>query len=272
MIFKLYKYFIRLIFSFLLGSTILFAANEQLQQALEKLKLSYPDHIQAVFASYILWTDGTKMPIGNFDNNKTTAEKLENPSLVDQLTQPHYITGIPTENPQTDPGRVRHEPFFRKMYGNSLDEVQNNLISIRWMPKIFWQNTYTLKVTKINNFHEKIERISDDLEELVSRHPEYVEFLNRPGGTFCWRNIANTNRLSAHSFGMTIDINASLSHYWQWDLKKEKRPVDEESELTYRNIIPWEIIEIFEKHGLIWGGKWYHYDTMHFEYRPELIV
>jgi hypothetical protein len=28
---------------------------------------------------------------------------------------------------------------------------------------------------------------------------------------------------------------------------------------------------IFEKHGFIWGGKWYHYDTMHFEYRPELL-
>jgi hypothetical protein len=29
---------------------------------------------------------------------------------------------------------------------------------------------------------------------------------------------------------------------------------------------------VFEKHGFIWGGKWYHYDTMHFEYRPELLL
>ena len=32
-----------------------------------------------------------------------------------------------------------------------------------------------------------------------------------------------------------------------------------------------EIVRIFEKHGFIWGGKWHHYDTMHFEYRPELV-
>ena len=32
------------------------------------------------------------------------------------------------------------------------------------------------------------------------------------------------------------------------------------------------IPEIFEKHGFIWGGKWDHFDTMHFEYRPELCV
>jgi peptidoglycan L-alanyl-D-glutamate endopeptidase CwlK len=31
-------------------------------------------------------------------------------------------------------------------------------------------------------------------------------------------------------------------------------------------------VTIFENHGFIWGGKWYHFDTMHFEYRPELLV
>jgi hypothetical protein len=41
--------------------------------------------------------------------------------------------------------------------------------------------------------------------------------------------------------------------------------------LPYRNAIPLEIVRIFEKHGFIWGGAWYHYDTMHFEYRPELL-
>jgi len=28
---------------------------------------------------------------------------------------------------------------------------------------------------------------------------------------------------------------------------------------------------VFERHGFIWGGRWWHYDTMHFEYRPELL-
>jgi len=42
--------------------------------------------------------------------------------------------------------------------------------------------------------------------------------------------------------------------------------------LCHINEIPWEIVHIFEKHGFIWGGKWYHYDTMHFEYRPEMIA
>ena len=38
-----------------------------------------------------------------------------------------------------------------------------------------------------------------------------------------------------------------------------------------RNNYPQEIVELFEKHGFIWGGKWSHFDLMHFEYRPEMV-
>ena len=46
---------------------------------------------------------------------------------------------------------------------------------------------------------------------------------------------------------------------------------NENANIAYRNKYPHEIVEIFEKHGFIWGGRWYHYDTMHFEYRPEIL-
>jgi hypothetical protein len=36
--------------------------------------------------------------------------------------------------------------------------------------------------------------------------------------------------------------------------------------------VPGAIGEIFERHGFIWGAKWFHVDSMHFEYRPELIA
>ncbi len=70
-----------------------------------------------------------------------------------------------------------------------------------------------------------------------------------------------------HSFGMTIDINTTYSDYWQWACKC----TNEEASFIYKNRIPQTIVDIFEKYGFIWGGKWYHFDTMHFEYRPELI-
>jgi len=36
--------------------------------------------------------------------------------------------------------------------------------------------------------------------------------------------------------------------------------------------MPQAIVDIFERYGFIWDGKWYHYDTMRFEYRPELLA
>ena len=41
--------------------------------------------------------------------------------------------------------------------------------------------------------------------------------------------------------------------------------------MQYKNRFPRKLVDIFERHGFIWGGAWYHYDTMHFEFRPELL-
>jgi hypothetical protein len=35
---------------------------------------------------------------------------------------------------------------------------------------------------------------------------------------------------------------------------------------------PQSVIEAFERHGFVWGGKWSHFDTIHFEYRPEILA
>ena len=67
-----------------------------------------------------------------------------------------------------------------------------------------------------------------------------------------------------YGFGIAIDIAAAHSHYWL------RAKPGAGGHIAYKNEIPWEIVRIFEAHGFIWGGKWYHYDTMHFEYRPEL--
>jgi hypothetical protein len=57
------------------------------------------------------------------------------------------------------------------------------------------------------------------------------------------------------------DVNTEFADYWLWSPKGT----------GYRNRLPFEIVQIFEKYRFIWGGKWEHFDTMHFEYRPELL-
>ena len=69
-----------------------------------------------------------------------------------------------------------------------------------------------------------------------------------------------------HSFGAAIDLNTRYADYWIWAGGKPGRVPH------YNNKYPMKIVDAFERHGFIWGGRWYHYDTMHFEYRPELLA
>ena len=162
---------------------------------------------------------------------------------------------------KTDAGRVRNEPFFRKMYGNTKNEVKKNLVTVTWCPKLVNQQ---ILITTINGVDKKVALLSAEID----KNPDLKKYVTNIGGTFNWRTIAGSNRLSMHSFGMTIDINVSYSDYWQWQCKCS----DENKPLKYRNKIPEKLVKIFEKYGFIWGGNWIHFDTMHFEYRPELLI
>jgi hypothetical protein len=174
------------------------------------------------------------------------------------------LGGIPPRH--YNPGRFRYEPFFKAMYGSTEEEVRKHLVPVVWMPRVFaryGQTPDTLFVTTVNNVHKRFQALSDELELLS---PQYYPYLAKPAGTFAWRTIAGTERLSTHSFGMTLDLNLQYTDYWFWNRHKTA------TFIPYRNRIPAAIVHVFEKHGFIWGGRWYHYDTMHFEYRPELLL
>ena len=220
---------------------------------LKRLQEGYPEMIQNVSPNYISWRDGTQTPIrGRFaflegfaNLFRSAANKRESVSIKDLHCD-------------------SYEPFFKKMYGRSPADVKKNLVTIYWMPKVFGTR-YPLKVTTVNGVDKKIRRISAALEKLPRY---YFQYLVNPGGSFYWRNVASEKYLSSHSFGIAIDINSHRGNYWLWDWKKANRPA---RALTLHNNIPKRIVEIFEKEGFLWGGRWYFYDTMHFEYRPELF-
>jgi hypothetical protein len=235
--------------------------NNNIPAAAQKLIKAYPAFISSYTDNYLIFKDGTKLLWDDGIANKTDQQLLNNPDLKDMFKQA-YPKGtqksVPAKN--FDPGRIRNEAFFKKIYGDSKAVVEKNLVQITWCPKTIDQK---VMVTRINGVDKQLLKVSAELDE----HPELKKYLSNIGGTFNWRNIAGTHRLSLHSFGMTVDINTKYSDYWQWTC----HCTDENVRIYYKNKIPDIIIYTFEKYGFIWGGKWYHYDTMHFEYRPELI-
>jgi|SRR6185437_11457052 len=235
--------------------------TESIPPGAKKLMQCYPGFVTGFSDNHLILKDGSKILWDNGIKNKPFRTLLEKPDLKDMFTQT-YTTGTPKTPPAKDfdPGRIRDESFFMKMYGSTEKEVRKNLTEITWCPKLVGQK---ITVTKVNGVDKKLVQISKELDE----HPELKKYLTHIGGTLTWRNISGTDRPSMHSFGMTIDINTKYSDYWQWACKC----TNEDAVIEYKNRIPQIIVDIFEKHGFIWGGKWYHYDTMHFEYRPELL-
>jgi hypothetical protein len=109
--------------------------------------------------------------------------------------------------------------------------------------------------------------VGQNLAALIRGKPELRPYLFPLGGSLNWRSIAGTSRPSPHGWAIAIDLNPQYGACWRW----QKSP-SVASILNRRRSYPGEIVKIFEAQGFIWGGKWSHYDFMHFEYRPELLV
>ena len=223
---------------------------------LDALVRAYPDFLASHDGRVLVWKDGTRMPVSDGRDDKSFEEKLRHPSILDQLSLP-YIKGPPATPPapEQDPGRFRNTAFFDKMYGDcSKGEVQRKLVKVAWLPK---SGGGSVQITTVNGVADRLRAVSQALDALG---PELKKFAFPSAGTFNCRAVKDTGNRSMHAWGAAIDINTKSSDYWLWSRGG-----------AYRNRIPFAIVDVFEKHGFIWGGKWGHFDTMHFEYRPELL-
>lgn len=240
-----------------------FPEQKSLASDLAALMAAYPGFCSGVELRpgrklYLVMKNRTKI-IYDDGRSKSFEEKLNEPDLKDMLDQ-LYRTGRDREpfRPDYDPGRFRVDAFFKAVYGATAAEVRANLVPVSFCGARVMFNTQ-------NGAAQSLEKIGRELAALLSKRPQLRPYLFPLGGTFLWRDIAGTSRLSPHSWGIAIDLNPRHGSYW----RSRKISATQIEEL--RNRYPLEIVELFEKHGFIWGGKWSHFDLMHFEYRPELL-
>jgi len=195
--------------------------------------------------------DGGALP-WNDGRTKRFDEQIDSPDLKDMFSVRYRPGAIqPVSEPGDDPGRIRLDALFKATYGERADAV--DLVHVDF-------------VGECVAFHRRaapaLERVSHRLEALLAEDPSLRAWLTPLGGTFLWRKIANTGRQSPHSYGIAIDLNVAHSFYWEW--AKPREPV------RWQSSTPQALVDAFEAEGFIWAGRWHHYDTMHFEWRPEL--
>jgi len=228
---------------------------------LARLASSYPDKIDSYDNEFLVLKNGMKFRISDGRTDKTFNELLERPD-IDDMFYARYPAGEAPKQPakNIDPGRVRFEPLFVAMYGDcNKSEVFKNLRSIRWLPK---HGGGSVRVTTVNGVADALESVSREFDKLPH---DLIKYVMPAAGTYHCRKVAGSNVKSMHAYGAAIDINTKYANYWRWASADREQP-------HWQNHIPMQIVRIFQKHGFIWGGYWYHYDTMHFEYRPELLV
>ena len=200
---------------------------------LDALSAAYPGQFTRDGAE-LVWSDGTRIAFS-----------------PDQLTASYPRTLPPEVPPEAaDPGRSRNSEFLAKMYG----ECRRGEVEPR-LTVVSWPGGHSVRMTTVNHVDRHLAAVARELDA-----PEWRHFLWPMGGSYICRPVADTGQPSMHSYGAAIDINVAVGDYWLW---RHGAP--------WRDRVPDEVVAAFERHGFIWGGRWSHYDTMHFEYRPELL-
>lgn len=231
------------------------ASDPSLAQKVEALIAAYPEALSKAEDGKLTFKDGGPALAIDEGQTKDHAQRINSGDIEDSLQQ-IYPAGACETRPERnfDPGRIRSEALMKRLYGSTAADVQEDLVPVDWFGE-------TLPVTRRNGVNAALESVRREL----AKRPDLTPYLIPSAGTFNWRTVSGQPNLSVHSFGAAIDLNTAYADYWLWsggklgDVPK------------YANKFPMEIVDIFERHGFIWGGRWYHYDTMHFEYRPELL-
>ncbi|MGL5380327.1 M15 family metallopeptidase [Clostridium sp.] len=234
----------------------------RMKQDLLSLMIAYPSYIVDIEKDsndlvYIVMKSGKKI-LYDDKIEKGHGEKITNPDLQDMLEEIYPLDSIDSVlKEKIDPGRIRVYGLLNEVYGSNLEEINKNLISV---------NTYygILPFNKQNGASDNLKKVMKEISEVAKGNGSILQFLLPISGTFNYRTIQDTGRLSAHAYGIAIDLNRSDSDYWKWASEDEgtKRIASYSKEL----------VKIFEDNGFIWGGKWKHFDILHFEYRPEFII
>ena len=222
-----------------------------------RLRAGYPGLVSDVTATEVILRDGTHFPIAPGPARTTSGDDPVARNIADMFAQAYPAGSTAPPAAGVDPGRARFAPFFDHLYGDCRKgAVAPHLRAVAWMPGLGRQS---VMVTTVNGVADHLAAVVRDLAALP---PAVQRQLVPSAGTYNCRTIAGTTQRSMHSYGVAIDIAAARSDYWRWAGGEGAR---------WRNRIDPRVVAVFEKHGFIWGGRWSHFDTMHFEYRPELM-
>jgi len=165
--------------------------------------------------------------------------------------------------------KLQRSGFFldELMSASTRAETENQLVRINFLGK-------TAKVHKI--IQPKLVIIEEQIKadaKIDNTLQKWIDNLGSLEG-YGWRYIADTKARSYHAYGLAVDLLpkslGGKQTYWLWTSQNRNDWWNVSYNERYHP--PTAVIKAFEANGFIWGGKWPMFDTMHFEYRPEVLI
>lgn len=191
------------------------------------------------------------------------------PLILPELTPERIEQLRGTRERQNANPAVRHPEFLDRLYEmKSAVDARRMVVEVRFLG---------LRTEVHRVMVEPLERVERRIESAATQDPRvrsFVQSLASIEGQN-WRSIAGTASRSYHSYGLALDLLprsfGRQAVYWRWT---EDAGVTEwwAVPIERRWIPPQQVIDAFEAEGFIWGGKWLYFDSMHFEYRPEVFI
>ncbi len=227
----------------------------------DALIAAYPEVLASFGPDEIVWRDGTHMPLGTDDPKRPFADLISHATIRDMFRLA-YPAGAPLAAPveNFDPGRFRNKAFFDHLYGDCRKgEVEKTLVPVVWLPN-GWGHTILVHAPRGGCVARRVGRDRRAARfraarGVADRGNLCVPRRRRPGPAVdacLWRgNRPRSRGVELLALGHAPERDACLA-----------QPHAARNRCRY----------LRARHGFIWGGRWYHYDTMHFEYRPELLA
>ncbi|MFZ5352010.1 MAG: M15 family metallopeptidase [Bacillota bacterium] len=232
-----------------------------MKQDLLCIMLAYPEYVSGIEREgekvYIVMKSGRKI-LYDDKKNKSTEGKISYPDLQDMLELIYPLhTDRKLMDKSFDPGRGRVYGLLKEVYGESKQQVEANLTNAK-------AHGTSYQFNRGNGAAKALAGAMNELIPMSEKRKDIRACIFPCSGTYNYRVIAGTDRLSPHAFGIAIDLARDSRDYWKWATAEQGQ--------KRLSAYPVEIVEVFEKHNFIWGGKWGHFDILHFEYRPEIIL
>lgn len=163
---------------------------------------------------------------------------------------------------------VHSRDLLEKLFGKTEGEIRNQGVSVEFLNRKVFVNAFCLAA---------LTGVEKEIRALATTDPEVKAWVENIeiAYSFIDKEIAGTPGRSHHAFGMAIDLVPSSyggKHvYWRWSRVFNRQNWDR-IPMEERWSPPGSVIRAFENHGFVWGGKWSRFDTIHFEFRPEILA